>query len=257
MTLELTPNFESGWSNRNMGGLATWFDSDWTAMWNKFQNRTTWWYDGNADIFYGVNDNKACVQFGCDRSDYASARGFYQTINIQNEVVNSDNSIDADLSIGVSLIMGYKTTHSSAGYPAETSVRLGAHTLCSRTGNTIDSFRMDPNPVITNIHVHVPPQQKAQGTDLVYHTHYPTGVYPDSNIKLGLTVYNPLPPSYKPMSIRKGTWKSLDDNNGFIRIRHGGNWQDKAEENATTSMHDNTGHNRIRRDSVWKQLPRM
>lgn len=91
----------------------------------------------------------------------------------------------------------------------------------------------------------------------MYFTHYPTGVYPDSSIKLGLTVYNPLPPSYKPMSIRKGAWKSLDANDGFIRIRHAGDWQDKSEENATTSMHDNTGHNRIRRDGVWKQLPKM
>ena len=257
MTLELTPNFESGWSNRNMGGLASWFDNDWTAMFNKFKNRSTWWYDDNADIFYGIQGTTACVQFGCDRSDYASVRGFFQTININNEVINNDGSIDADVTISVSLIMGYKTTASTAGYPVVTTVSLGGKTLCSRSGNTIDSFEMTPDPVVTTKRVHVPPQQKAQGLDLVYHTHYPTGVYPDSTIKLGLTVYNPIPPTYKPMSIRKGNWKSLNDNNGFIRIRHGGNWQDKAEENATTSMYNNTGHNRIRRDGVWKQLPKM
>lgn len=257
MTLELTPNFESGWSNRNMGSLANWFDNDWTAMWNKFQNRSSWWYDNSADILYGVNGNIACVQFGCDRSDYASARGFYQTIDISNEVINSDNSIDADVTIGVSLIMGYKTTHSQAGYPAVTTVSLGGTTLCSRTGNTIDTFTMNPNPVTTTKHVHVPPQQKAQGLDLIYHTHYPTGVYPDSPIKLGMTVYNPLSPAYKPMAIRKGDWKSLEANNGFIRIRHSGNWEDKAEENSMTSLHDNTGHNRIRRGGLWKQLPKM
>lgn len=257
MTLELTPNFESGWSNRNMGGLASWFDVDWTAMFNKFKNRSTWWYDDNADIFYGIQGTTACVQFGCDRSDYASVRGFFQSINISNEVINNDGSIDADVTIGVSLIMGYKTTASTAGYPAVTTVSLGGKTLCSRSGNTIDTFEMTPDPVFTTKRVHVPPQQNAQGLDLVYHTHYPTGLYPDSTIKLGLAVYNPIPPTYKPMSIRKGNWKSLNDNNGFIRIRHGGNWQDKAEENATTSMYNNTGHNRIRRDGVWKQLPKM
>lgn len=257
MTLELTPNFESGWSNRNMGGLASWYDTDGTAMFNKFKNRSTWWYDDNAEIFYGIQGSTACVQFGCDRSDYASARGFFQTIDISNEVINNDGSIDADVTIGVSIIMGFKTTASTAGYPAVTTVSLGGNTLCSRSGNTIDTFEMTPDPVFTTKRVHVPPQQKAQGLDLVYHTHFPTGVYPDSTIKLGLSVYNPIPPTYKPLAIRKGNWKSLNDNSGFIRIRHGGNWQDKAEENATTSMHNNTGHNRIRRDGVWKQLPRM
>lgn len=170
MTLEITPNFESGWANRNMGGLASWFDDDWGAMWGMFQNPSTWWYDGSADILYGIQGSTACVQFGCDRADYASARGFYQTINISNEVVNSDGSIDADITIGVSCIMGNKTTASQAGYPAVTSVSLGGTTLCSRTGNTIDSFQMTPNPVTTTKHVHVPPQQKAQGLDLVYYT---------------------------------------------------------------------------------------
>ena len=257
MTLEITPNFQSGWSNRNMGGVASWYDHDWNIMFDKFRNRSTWWYDNSADILYGIQGSIACVQFGCDRSDYASARGFFQTIDIANEVINSDGSIDADITVYVSCIMGYKTTQSQAGYPAETSVSLGGTVLCSRTGNTIDSFQMKPDPVVTTKHVHVPPQQKAQGLDLVYFTHYPTGVYPDSPIKLGLTVYNPIPPTYKPMAIRKGIWKNLNDNNGFIRVRHGGSWHDKAEENATTSLHDNTGHNRIRRSGTWKQLPKM
>lgn len=257
MTLEITPNFESGWSNRNMGGLASWFDDEWLTQWSKFQNRNTWWYDGNADIMYGVKGDTATIQFGCDRSDYASARGFYQKIWYSNETINSDNSIDADVTVYVSCIMGYKTSHSQAGYPAETTVTLGGQQIAHRSGNTIDNFYMDTNPHEITKHVHIPPQQKAQGLDLVYFTHYPTGVYPDSPIKLGLTLYNPLSPAYKPMAIRRGGWKSLDANNGFIRIRHGGNWQDKAEENATTSMHDNTGHNRIRRSNVWKQLPRM
>jgi hypothetical protein len=257
MTLEIAPNFEAGWSNIDMGRLANWYHDGWVDQWNKFQNRNTWWLDDSHDIFYGVQGDTATVQFGCDRSDFASARGFHQKIWYNNETINSDNSIDADVTVYVSCIMGYKTTHSQAGYPAETSVRLGGQTIAQRTGNTIDNFYMDPEPHQITKHIHVPPQQKATGIDLVYFTHYPTGVYPDSPIKLGLTLFNPLPAVYKPMALRKRSWRSLDDNNGFITIRKGGNWEDKSEESNSTSLHENQGHNRIRRSGKWLQLPKM
>lgn len=257
MVLEITPNFESGWLSRNMGQLANWFDSDWLTQWDKFQNRSTWWYDDTHDIFYGVQGDTATVQFGLNRSDFASARGFHQKIWYTNETINSDNSIDADVTVYVSCIMGYKTSMSQAGYPAETTITLGGQQIAHRAGNTIDNFYMDPNPYEITKHIHVLPQQKAQGIDLVYFTHYPTGVYPDSPIKLGLTLFNPLPPAYKPMAIRKDSWKSLDANNGFIKIRKNGGWSDKSEESNLTSMQENQGHNRIRRSGKWLQLPKM
>lgn len=257
MVLEIRTNFQAGYSSRNMGRLASWFDNNWEAMFEKFKNRSTWWYDDNADIMYGIQGNTACVQYGCDRSDFASARGFYETINIANEVVNSDGSIDADVTLYISSISGYKTSMSQAGYPAETTITLAGQQVAHRTGNTIDTFYMEPVPHEITKHVHLAPSTQSSELDLVYFTHYPQGQYPDSPIKLGLTVYNPLPPTYKPMSIRRGDWKSLNANDGFIRIRHGGNWQDKTEENAMTSTHNNVGHNRIRRAGVWKQLPKM
>lgn len=257
MTLEITPNFEAGWSFVDKGQLANWFDNDWLVQWDKFQNRNNWWYDDSHDIFYGIEGQTATVQFGLNRSDFASARGFHQKIGYKNEVINSDNSIDADVTVYVSCIMGYKTSMSQAGYPAETTITLGGQQIAYRTGNTIDNFYMDPNPFEIQKHIHVLPQQKAEGIDLVYFTHYPTGVYPDSPIKLGLTLFNPLPPAYRPMSIRQNGWQSLDRNNGFIKIRKNNNWQDKSEESNLTALHENAGHNRIRRNNKWLQLPKM
>lgn len=257
MTLELTTKFSSGWSSRDMGGLASWYNDDWNTQWSNFQNRSNWWYDANADILYGSHDQTCCVQFGCDRSDYASARGFFEKIWWNNEVVNSDNSIDADVTLFISNIVGYKTSHSVAGYPAETTITLADTVVGHRTGNTIDSWTIPPNPCEIHKHVHIPPQHKAEGIDLQYFTHFPTGVYPDNHINLGFSLFNPLPAVYKPMAIRRGDWKSLDANNGFIKIRKGGNWQDKSEESNSTSNQENQGHNRIRRTGKWLQLPKM
>jgi len=207
---------------------------------------------------YNINGNLACVQYGLDRSDFASARGLWEKIEINNEVLNDNGSVTADITLTISSIVGHKTTHSIAGYPAITTIYLAGQQVVQRTGNTIDSFNMWPNPSTITKRVTVGPQQKSDQLDLDYNTVYPTGVYPNNTIKLGMTVYNPTPPNYTPMALRRGgNWNSLNANHGFIRIRKGGNWQDKSEENSNTSLHDNTGHNRIRRNGVWKQLPKM
>ena len=99
MTLEIRTNFQAGYSSKNMGRLASWFDSDWATQNSKFQDRNNWYYDSNADILWGIDGNTATIQYGLNRSDFASARGFHEKITIANEVVNADGSIDADVTL--------------------------------------------------------------------------------------------------------------------------------------------------------------
>ena len=84
MTLEIRTNFQAGYSSKNMGRLASWFDSDWDIQNRKFQDRNNWYYDSNADILWGIDGNTATIQYGLNRSDYASARGFHEKITIAN-----------------------------------------------------------------------------------------------------------------------------------------------------------------------------
>lgn len=256
--LQLTNNFSAQYSNAWRGGMPAWYDSDSGAQFEKFKNRNNWWYDNNVDIMYNITGNTATVQYGLNRSDYASARALWEKIDISNEVQHDDGSVTADITITLSSIVGCKTSMSQAGYPAVTTVYLAGQQVAQRSGNTIDTFNMYPNPSSITKRVTVGPQQKSNQLDLVYHTDYPTGVYPNNDIKLGMTVYNPTPPNYIPMALRRGrNWDSLNSNHGFIKIRKSGNWQDKSKENSNTSRHDNAGHNRIRKNGVWKQLPKM
>lgn len=258
MTLEIRTNFQAGYSSKNMGRLASWFDSDWPTQNRKFQDRNNWYYDSNADILWGIDGNTATIQYGLNRSDFASARGFHEKITIANEVVNSDGSIDADVTLYISSISGYKTSMSQAGYPAETTITLAGQQVAQRTGNTIDTFYMEAVPHEITKHVHLAPSTQSNELDLVYFTHYPQGQYPDNPIKLGLTVYNPIPPQYRPLAVRKGnSWKSLNANNGFIKRRQGGSWNDYSIENSNSERAENQGHNRIRKNNKWLQLPRM
>ena len=266
MNLEIRTNFQAGYSSKNMGRLASWFDSDWATQNSKFQDRNNWYYDSNADILWGINGNTATIQYGLNRSDFASARGFHEKITVANEVVNADGSIDADITLYISSISGYKTSMSKAGYPAETTITLAGQQVARRTGNTIDTFYMEPVPHEITKHVHLAPSTQSNELDLVYFTHYPQGQYPDSPIKLGLTVYNPIPPQYRPMAIRQMEynnaggalrWLSLNQHNGFIKRRQGGSWNDYSLENSNTERAENQGHNRIRKNNKWLQLPRM
>ena len=166
MTLEIRTNFQAGYSSKNMGRLASWFDSDWDIQNSKFQDRNNWYYDSNADIMWGIDGNTATIQYGLNRSDFASARGFHEKITIANEVVNSDGSIDADVTLYISSISGYKTSMSQAGYPAETTITLAGQQVARRTGNTIDTFFLKPVPHEITKHVHLAPSTQSNELDL-------------------------------------------------------------------------------------------
>ena len=57
-------------------------------------------------------------------------------------------------------------------------------------------------------------------------------------------------PTYKPMAIRKsGVMKTLNVPSGFIKIRKSGVLVDKSQEDLSTLVQPNKGHNRIRKSN--------
>ena len=125
------------------------------------------------------------------------------------------------------------------------------------SGSTGDTFDVAPIVPRTTARITVAPQQYSDAIELVFHAHYPTGIFPDANIIAGVTLYNPTVPSYIPMATRKnGNWLNLSDNSGHILIRQNG-WQDRSLELYASAKQPNQGHNRIRRNNQWLQLPKM
>lgn len=256
--LEIRKNFSAQYSHKEQPAPARWYNSDSGKQYENFKKRDNWWYDANADIMYNINGNIATVQYGLNRSDFASARGFWEEIAVNNEVQNPDGSITADVTLTLSSIMGYKTSMSQAGYNAITTIKLAGQQVAQRNGKTIDSFNIYPKPATVTKRVTVYPQQVSDELNIEYNTVYPNGEYPNNSIWLGMTVYNPTPPQYIPMAQRKGgNWNSLNDHNGNILIRKSGKWVDRSKENSNTSKNENTGHNRIRKNGKWLQLPKM
>lgn len=252
--LQLKPSFKggSGYAAIQEPSPPGWADND-------VYTKSKWYYSNqdNAFFFYHMQDNrKFYIQVGMNRSDFASARFITETFEILNEHKNDDGSVDADIKITLSPFTGQRTDYAgTTGVSVVMNLYIGSTRVGGYTGNTAQpsTSPISPNPV--TVHVKLAPQEQAESTQLKFVYNYPNGEYDSSTLLVGAVIYNPTPPQYVPMSIRKNEWKSLNKNNGFIKIRKSSSWVDMSKENNNTMRQPNQGHNRIRRGGAWLQQP--
>ena len=262
MVLQLKAYFGGGTTGahpvKEVSGVPAWYSDNFSKFASNIQDHNKWWVDDSHDFIYSLNGDIGFIQYGTNRSDFASTRFCFEKVTWTNERLDSDGNVTADVTIEVKYLGGQKTTMSQAGYPVTNSLEFNGQTIASHTGNTIDSYAIQCNPQTFHVTVTIPPQEYAQNMTLAYKSVYPQHQIADAELKIGFSLYNPTPPVYVPMSIRKSNaWKSLNANHGFIRIRKSGSWTDKSKENTGTQRHENTGHNRIRKSGKWLQLPKM
>lgn len=254
--LQLKPSFKggSGYAAIAMPSPPGWADND-------VNTKSKWYYSSQDDVFFLYhleNNKKFYIQVGMNRSDFASARFVTETYDILNEHLNDDGSVEADIKITLSPFSGRRTDYARGGASVMITLSFGDTVIGSFSGNTARPVDIVPSPNPITVHVKLGPQETAENTQLKLRYVYPNGEYTNSTMILGGAIYNPTPPNYVPMSIRKSNnWKSLNKNNGFIHIRKGVNWVDKSKENKNTERQANHGHNRIRRSGSWLQLPPM
>ena len=262
MVLQLKAYFGGGTTGahpvKEVSGVPAWYSDNFSTFASNIQDHNKWWWDDSHDFIYSLNGDIGFIQYGTNRSDFASTRFCFEKVTWTNERLDSDGNVTADVTIEIKFLGGQKTTMSQAGYPVVNSLEFNGQTIASHSGNTIDSYALQCNPQTFHVTVKIPPQQYAQNMKLVYKSVYPQHQIADAELQIGFSLYNPTPPVYVPMSIRKsGAWKSLNANHGFIRIRKSNSWTDKSKENTGTQRHENCGHNRIRKSGKWLQLPKM
>lgn len=227
----------------------------WSGSWS---TRSTWYDDDTNSWFYNITpNNNFYSQYGKDQVGWASTRFFRQSLTILNQVTNSNGSIDATVRIIPYYFKSRPVSTPGDGVRVSYDVYIGTTKVYDYNGNTRDVIDLGREDEI-EINVHLDPEETYQGTAFRIIVTYPNGEFDNSTIRTGFTLYNPNPPVYVPMAIRKsGTWKDLDTNNGKIKRRVSGSWVDKSEESTATIRDVNTGKNRIRKSSVWRQLPPM
>lgn len=226
--------------------------------WNGNYNVENWYLDDTNYVFYNiVGNDEIFIQYGKNRTGWASARFLKETVTILNETENTDGSITASVRVQANFFVGRRNELASAGFEADYRVRINNQTQYEFSANTYDNFTYGSKPAI-EFTVTVEPKQESSSSAMEVRFFYPNGEAPTSTFTVGFSLYNPNDPTYVPMTIRKnGSWKDLNSNNGKIKRRINNAWVDKSEENGATSRQINKGKNRIRINNEWRQLPKM
>ena len=227
---------------------------------NGVENKANWWGPGtdvNEAFYWSLVGNHAFIQYGKNLSGWAGCRFIDETLTWTNERQNPDGSVDCDVTVDIGQYGGRRTDYFTGNVPVVHSLKIGNQVVATYSGGTGDGFNVPANPGRITSHITVAPQSYSNTVQLYFDVHYPTGIFPDAHFAAGITLYNPTPPAYIPMSTRKNDqWLNLNDHGGHISIRHG-SWQDRSKELYTSQRQENQGHNRIRRGGKWLQLPKM
>lgn len=229
-----------------------------TPPWNGNYSISDWYNDDSSYYYYNiVGNDEIYIQYGANRSGWASARFLKETVTILNENENTDGSITATVRVQANFFVGKRNDLASGGYVVDYRVRINKKVQYEFTNNAYDNFDYGSRPTI-EFTVTVDPKKESSSTAMEVRFNYPNGEEPTSTFTVGFSLYNPNDPTYTPMAIRKNNaWRDLNSNNGKIQRRINGEWIDKSKENGATSRQVNKGKNRIRINNDWRQLPKM
>ena len=226
-------------------------------------DRSSWYSSPNPfDYWYWYNllsgtTNTTYIQYGQNKQGWGSGRFFAQDVQIVEQTHLENGSIRVKVRSRLIRFRQRKTDFSVAGFNVRYNLKILGNTVFSYSGTTIDNINEGASDWYERTYT-VAPLETEQGTGINLEIKYPNGDAIDNDMFIGFGLYNPNPPTYVPMAIRKnGSWKDLDSNKGKIKRRINNTWVDKSEENFNTSKEINKGKNRIRRSGNWRQLPKM
>lgn len=237
-------------SSQNMGNVI--------PAWLGNYDRDKWFYNPNDGIyyFYSQNADAMFIQYGYDNRDYASARFFGETVQIISQTENSDKSITATVKVTPDFFSSRKTQYATRGFAVNYKVSINGVIIYQYSGTTTDEFTNGTGQTQT-FSVVVKPSETVSTTAFQIELNYPNGEAPNSTTVVGVGLYNPNPPSYKPMAYYNNGWKELNNPNGYIGTFVNGVWKDISDESINTIGEVNKGTNQIYTNRGWVQQPPM
>ena len=245
-----------------------WDNSSGTNILNTMNDYSKWWNDGTTppndpDAFYSVVSNnpdgiiRTYTQYGQDTSIWASSKAIKMTYQISNEVINDDNSITFNLTINV-YGASHITQNPGAGVSVTNTVKLGSSVLLNRSGNTKDSYVIQPsgNPYVFN-NITIQPRSSFSLGQLSYSSVFPNHEYADQTINLASNLFNPLYAYYIPLKVKSGgNWNVVNNSStGHIKIKRNGAWETVDGSRYDTQNQPNTGKTRYKSGGNWLQSP--
>lgn len=248
LKLELSTNV----SNRFPDGIPPWSGNfNLANSWVLPSDSSRGW--GGQINYPSLIDTDVYLQYGSNNRDgYWAAVRFYELhYRVDSETLNPDGSIDAQISFEGGIL---RSAVFGGGLYVIYEWRMDGKNIGHWEGDTGTPIAKDFTPVTTIVHLEA--GQKSHVSNLEINIYYP-GSGARINMIVGVDIANNNPPIYTPMSLRDSIWLSLNWHKGFIKRRISNTWKDFSIESGGTSMQENQGHNRIRRDNKFIQLPPM
>ena len=231
------------------------------TWWGDIKNKSKWYKAGVLYPYFYTTEKKSesestiYIQYGHNSQGWATTKFFVYTIHIKNVSRETGNRLKFTVDVTLDYIASQITDFLIAGVKVTHEYRVNGQNFYKQSGTTADAYEKKPN-VKKTLTFTVEPEETSNATMLETKTTYPDGEFENGSIFLGYEIKNNLPKAYKPMSIRKsGQQKTLNTEKGYIKIRVGKQWTDRAEEKMDTRLKPNNGRNRIRKNSQWLQLP--
>ena len=205
------------------------------------------------NVSYGISKNgpDIYIQYGKNEYGWASIRYWNYKVNILNQTLKEDNSLDVTLRVKMDFWRSSEGPSRIDGYRVIYNMYINGTHVINYVGRTIDNIWIDSDKFV-DITVNVPPEQYSNASAMNLTVEYPDGEYTPTSSYIGVRLYNPNPAVIKPWAIRKsGTFKTLNRPSGFFKRRVNGSFTDKSNQHVYDINKPNQGSHRIRKTSVW------
>lgn len=225
-------------------------------------NNKSNWYAGTPEFdyyFYNVVDNGSTdnyvnytvyIQYGHNSTGWATAKFFVYSVYGSVSYIGTQRDKLFNANVTLNSFWSRQTNYAAGGVSVVWDVTIFGQSVSGFTGTTTTEFTYNPN---TNrqSNITVPYNGYITQTCLGVSVRYPNGEYPNSNIQLGVALYNDIEPYYYPFATRpyanNGRLVSLNDlPERTIAVRRNGTLVKLSKLRYDQQNTPNNGHTRYR-----------
>lgn len=208
--------------------------------WLDNYEKSNWALDGQ-DYYYWLPGDKAYIQYGENAQLWASARFYGQSLSVDTEDTQDDNSIKVKGKVTLMFLVGRNTDYVANGVDVRRTIKLNGKVINEFNGRTNEEYTNDIEEVVEFSET-IKPGDKSKNTQLEIATVYPNGEFENSTIRVGISLKNTNPSIYTPGAIRKnGKWEELHrvSSSASDSDNHSSNDTDNGSSDTSSDNQDN------------------
>lgn len=202
---------------------------------------------------YSTFNDYGYMQYGFNRSPWATVRCFRNHLVINSQVTNNDGSVDVNFTLSGLQINSYKTVaNTGVGFDVRYEISQRGILEYTWSGSTTDEWSyISPNSFTDN--VRIPANSSYRGTAIQLKIIYPNHEYEDFYLDIGLTLFNTIPPLYTPNFYKKNNVGVGVNGSGKSNAFKKSNTLNIVKKELYTTINSDNGNIRVKKNNARKQ----